>query len=703
MKWILYFAWGAFVACAVNVAFADAKICVSPKGSDSGDGSAGAPYATLEAAKKRAVELFSSGEKKVSIVLGGGTYFFRDSVWLKKGDIPAGASLSISAESGADVLFHGGVNLPASKFKRVSDKSVLAKLPPEKPEGALYFLDLKEHGLENCGEVVPRAFCKNGVSQMEAFLDSVPMRLARFPNGEFEFKEFGEVVKNTKKSAFFKYDYDRPARWTNAKKAFLHGRIRRGYCDSCIPLKSVDTANRLIETENTVILPGKSYYLKNPEKNVGYNPALDIRGYSAINLLEEADRHGEYYVDTDAGKFYAVIDDPSKYSSADFSLLETPFVVLDGVDNVSFSGVKFAYARGNAVVMSRVNNVKFEECEFFNLGLAGISMEESLEKDAEKLLRRCPQDSIRPQSTGSSRISVLRCSFRDLGDGGILMMGGDIPKIRRADNLVADCTFERVSRINRSYSPAVRVYGCGNTVEHCLIRDLPHEAIAHNGIECTIRRNRIENVCNFTDDMGAIYGGANPYERGVKIVENYFNNILPKVGQPEISAVFIDDGNGGVEIRSNLICRTGTRTRPALFIHGGRGNRMELNVFLDCPTIARCDFWKDSVFIEKVGKYRERYLKRMGSDDSALLKKYPDLNKVFSDGNLMNYLCNSRVFRTGGVFKGIFYMNGNRELSPAEPVPADVEWTLENIKKYFSSDSHVARLANLHYGPRPKK
>ena len=690
-------AWFFAGAC-----FGAAEIFVSTNGSDSASGAKGAAFATLKRAAQKAVEMFKAGQKEVKIVFQPGMYFFSDSVEFVQTDIPKGAKLSICAAEGGEVLFHGGVRLPVSKLGVVSDKSVLSRLPPEKPDGKLYFLELDKNGLKNCGDVVPRAYRSNVVSQMEAFLDSKPMRLARYPNSEYEFHEFGEVVSKKGSSVFFKYDYDRPERWVNVKKAWIYGRINRGWYDACIPLKSVDVKNKTLESGGARIVPGKSYFKKFPEKAPGYNPALDIRGYSVVNLLEEADKHGEYYVDTDAGKFYAVIDDPSKYKYIDFSLMETPFIVLEGVSNVTVSGIKFTCSRGNGVAMSKVSDIRFENCEFFNLGLAGIAMEKAFDKDRGKSLRRCLHDMTRPYDTGSKRVEVVGCKFYDLGAGGVLLMGGNIPRLERGDNLVADCVFERVCRLNKSYAAAVRVYGCGNTVEHCRISDLPHEAIAHNGVECTIRRNYIENVCNFSDDMGAIYGGANPYERGVLIAENFFNNIKPKVGTTEISAVFIDDGNGGVAVRDNIICRTGTTKRPALFIHGGKGNYFEHNVFLDCPTMIRCDFWSDKQFRDKMVEYRKKHLDLMGGDDSLLLKKYPDLSKVFSDGVLLNYVTSNKVFRTGGVFKGVFYLTNNRELVPSEDVPADVEWTLDNIKKYFGSDSLVKRLASLHYGPRKK-
>lgn len=688
------------VSAAASLAFAE-DIFVAPNGNDSWLGTKENPLASLNGAKTVAEKFWKNGGgKEIKILLRGGIYFFKESVFFDKSSkIPEGASVSIEAYENEEVVFHGGKKVSVSAFKEVADKNILSKLPPEKADGKLYSLSLKEHGLENCGELVQRGFGQNKVTQGEPFLDGKPLNIARFPNGEFEYVQVGEVLSKKNEKYHFTFEFDRPLRWLDAKNLWLTGHFRRGWCDQFVKVDKIDAQTRSIKAANGggEVLEGKAVMLRKSKNKRIYDTSADIRGYRAFNILEEADRHGEYVIDTSNDKLFIIINEPSKYKFLDFSLLETPFVVLDGVENFSISKIKFRCSRGNGLFMSAVSNIKIDKCEFNNLGLAGIAMDESLALDREKKIVQCRHDQMRPVVTNSKNISLTNSKFYDLGDGGALIIGGNRLTLENSNNRIANCEFFRTSRINRSYSAAIRVYGCGGVIENCHIYDLPHEAIAHNGNDFIIRRNLIENVSNFSDDMGAIYGGANFTERGTVIEENFLRNIRSHLGDKvEICGVYIDDGNGGVTVRRNLFCNVGTM-RGAFFSHGGFDNYVTRNVFIDCMAWARYDFWDNKNLQKRLTNYKYRFDELKDSLE-MYNKKYPTLPNCNGEKGILNYLEKNRIFRCNGPLRGVFYLAGNELLQPNEELAEKVDWTVEKVKKYFGGDGIVDEVTGVKFG-----
>ena len=238
----------------------------------------------------------------------------------------------------------------------------------------------------------------------------------------------------------------------------------------------------------------------------------DVR-YFAVNLPEELDAPGEYWVDRENSVLYYY---PTEEGTADELVLTTsddPLVRLAAsAHDIVFQNLVFSDAGMALDASSEVRRLRMESCDFHALRL-----------DAVKIDGR---DSV-----------VSGCTFRQIGHGCVVLSGGDRKALQTACNVVENCDMREYARFYRCYKAAVRIEGCGQAVRHCTIADAPHEAIAFNGNEHFFGWNTVSNVLSETSDAGAFYIGRNTSMLGHRIVGNRFLGLT----RPDVSAIYFDD------------------------------------------------------------------------------------------------------------------------------------------------------------------
>ena len=116
---------------------------------------------------------------------------------------------------------------------------------------------------------------------MELSVGGELMPLARWPNEGF--------VRTTsaENNITFGYDDPRPERWLSAPDAYAMGYWYHGWANRIEKIASIDTANKKITLAKS---PSYGIAAKKP--------------YFVLNLLEEIDRPGEWYLDRQAGILY---------------------------------------------------------------------------------------------------------------------------------------------------------------------------------------------------------------------------------------------------------------------------------------------------------------------------------------------------------------------------------------------------------------
>ena len=536
-----------------------ADFYVAPGGSDRNDGTEAKPFSTLERARDAVRELKRNGKLPARGV----------TVWLRRGDyVRTNAFELTAADSGtADapifwrafgdecVRLLGGQVL--SGFVAVTDADVLSRLD-EKARGHVLQLNLRERGIENYGEMKSRGFARGAVSHCELFFDGRPMTLARWPNeGAWEKiagfpetsgtgDEHGGKIGDLK-GGFF-YEGERPRRWKDKSDLWVHGYWAWDWANSYEHVAELDPARRFIRTA----APYGLYGFRKGQR------------FQFLNVLEELDQPGEWFLDRTQGMLYFWPPEKTQGNQTSktetlLSLLDRPLLNITEASNIVVRGLVFEATRANAVEIRGGASNLVAGCLIRNIGDTGVVIE------------------------GGHGNGVRSCDIFDTGDGGVSLSGGDRQTLSPGGHFVENCHFQRQGRWSKCYVPAILLGGVGQRASHNLIHDHPHAAMLFSGNDHLIEFNEIHHIALETGDVGAIYAGRDYSFRGNRIRHNYIHE-TGGVGMGSMG-VYMDDCVSGAEVFGNVFYKV----HWAMFIGGGRDHRVENNLFVDCEPAVRVD------------------------------------------------------------------------------------------------------------------
>lgn len=582
---------------------------VSPNGNDAYVGSKTKPFATLEAARDAVRrEIAAKGKRKpITVWLHGGDFLRTNALEFSARDSGTpGAPIVWRAYKHERVRLLGGRALTG--FRPVTDPAVLSRLD-ENVRGRVVQLNLRALGITDFGEMKSRGFGRpTAVAHCELFFDHRPMTLARWPN-EGEFTKIAGYPAGQKDehggqlgplTNGFNYTGDRPRRWQDTSDLWAHGYWAYDWANSYEKIASLDLEQRLVKTA-----PPNGHYGFRKDQRVYF-----------LNVLEELDQPGEWFLDRKTGVLYfwppenvdrlkredVKTSNGASRSNAStlqrvneiiLSLLDQPLLKLTGVSNVTFSGLILEATRANAVEISGGASNRITACLIRNIGDSGVVIRDGFGHGVEA------------------------CDFFDTGDGGVELNGGDRKTLTPAGYFVENCHFQRQGRWSKCYVAAIHLNGVGMRASHNLIHDHPHCAILFWGNDHLMEFNEIHHIALETGDVGAIYTGRDYTFRGNKIRHNFIHH-TGGVGMGSMG-VYMDDCVSGTEVFGNVFYKV----HWAMFIGGGRDHRVENNLFVDCDPAVRMDgrgldptpVWRNMVNDYMRGKlsevplelYRQRY------------------------------------------------------------------------------------------------
>ncbi len=540
---------------------------VATNGNDSNPGTKTKPFATLERARDalRAFKTSKTLRGPTTIWLRGGDYIRTNAFELTVADSGTSNSPIVwRAHRNEVVRLLGGRKLTG--FVPVTDATVLARLD-ENARGSVVQLNLSVFGIADFGEMKSRGFGRSAVpAHCELFFDNRPMTLARWPN-EGEFAKIAGYPSGHKDehggqlgalTNGFSYSGDRPRRWQDTSDLWTHGYWAYDWANSYEKVSALDVEQRLVKT-----IP--------PHGNYGFRK--DQRLYF-LNVLEELDQPGEWFLDRKSGVLYfwppedvkssrassrASSSPIQRFNDALISLLDQPLLKFTNVFYVTFRGIILEATRGNAVDIRGGASNRIAGCLIRNIGNSGVVI------------------------TGGFGHGVEACDIFDTGDGGVDLNGGDRETLTTGGHFVENCHFQRQGRWSKCYVAAIHLNGVGLRASHNLIHDHPHCAILYWGNDHLMEFNEIHHIAMETGDVGAIYTGRDYTFRGNKIRHNFIHH-TGGVGMGSMG-VYMDDCVSGTEVFGNVFYKV----HWAMFIGGGRDHRVENNLFVDCDPAVRVD------------------------------------------------------------------------------------------------------------------
>lgn len=618
---------------------------VAPSGNDSWSGRlpspnpshTDGPLASVHRARsmvRRILKTSPTGSDTVRVFLRGGTYVLDSSLtFLGQDGGTATLPLLWSAFPGEHVRLTGG---PAvSGFTPVKDSLASTRIPPAALSHVVQ-LDLKAAGIRDYGTIAPR-----GNPGMELFVNGRRMQLARWPNEGWlhiaDVPQTGDTLLNPgleREKRFdgvpvgrhygrIRYAEERPSGWAPASDIYVHGYWTWDWSDSFQRVGRIDTARH----EITIAPPHHHYgYTKNQR-------------YYFLNILEELDTPGEWYIDRTRGLLFLYPADGTGMMDAEVSLLEVPLVRCDSASSITFRGITFENSRGNGVSITGGADIILDGCVLRHLGSDAVVI------------------------AGGSHHEVRNTTIEDVARGGVLCAGGDRLKLTPGGHRVFNTVVHHYSTWLRTGSYGVILDGVGNTMEHCLIYDAPFEAVYIKGNDHIVTLSEIHSVMKESGDAGAIHTGRNWTWRGNRITDNYFHD-LKGPGLHGVMGMYMDDWASGFTVTGNIFYRAGRAT----LIGGGRDNIVENNLYVECsPSIhldARGLSWASYYFASGLTILFDG-LKEVHHDQPPYITRYPALASL--PGPTQQYPMNNSICRNiswGGRWMDIYdYLMFNKNVS----------------------------------------
>ncbi len=558
----------------LRACLAGTDIHVAPSGSDSGDGSAQQPFATLE----RAREAARISAKPVTVWLAGGSYVFPKPFVLTAEDSGTEKEpVTWRAEEGQTPRLLGGRPLSATDFHPVTDPETLARMAPE-ARGKIVELDLKAAGVVHSRQFPDVFTDSGGIAWL--YCDGRRMPLARFPKQGYmtikqvlnnaggpqgDWRNAGHplVLPPGSPGGTFEYReefYGKHAAWASQveRGVWLQGYWRVAWEDPAIRVQAIDPAAHTV----TLAKP-----IPNGIGNKYTRPKGNGReAYWLLNLLEEITQPGEWALDFKDQKIYFY--PPEDLAKANVMLLDKdePVISIDGASHVILRGLTVEANLGDGIRVTGGEGNLVAGCTVRWVNKYAIVFD------------------------GGRDDMALSNDLYDLGAGGVWLGGGDEASIPRipANHKVVNNHIHDFGQIERVYAPGVN---CGFTgggsgghhaavgmlVAHNLIHDTPHGGILFGSMDSVFEFNEIYRYCLVSNDLGAFYS----YD----YASRHFGNITFRYNFMHSSAIgdgiYFDHDHPDMKIHGNIACLKSISRRGTGFLYK-IGDQAKIPQGIDC-------------------------------------------------------------------------------------------------------------------------
>jgi hypothetical protein len=642
------------------------RLYVSPAGSDAHTGTADQPLQTLEGARKavRTARTAHPG-KKVTVYFKNGDYPLEQAVKLTAEDSGSEhAPVVYRAMKGETPVFTGSKAI--THWTGLKDVQLLEKLAPSVRD-KIYESDLAAIGITGFGDPTvagkrPELIC-NGQLQM----------LARWPNkgfvqagkaiGETELPKTYIAVHGTKEGVF-EYLDSYQDRWAQEEDIRLGGYWYWDWSDQFQKVIHWDTDTRIVRI-------GEPYH------GYGYRDSLR---YFGLNLFCEIDQPGEWYLNRSTGKLYWYPPEDVDPEKAEVSLtcFSDPFMLeLKDCSYIAFEGLTFREGRGSAVRIEGGTNNLLSGCRMERFGRDGVHI------------------------TGGSNHGVTGCYLSNFGHGGFKIKGGDRKTLSPCGHFVEHTVVENFSLFQRTYEPAIHLDGCGIRIAHNRFSNSSSSAMRLEGNDFIIEYNEVSHVVNESDDQGGIDIFYNPSYRGIVIRYNHWSDIHGGT-RHGAAGIRFDDMISGMWVYGNLFERCGAVHFGGVQIHGGKDNRIENNIFYECPFAVTFSPWGEKRWLEQLDSevIRKKIYSDVDINSEIYQQKYPELQQDIRLNADMNSITDNLMISCKQMFHNLKdnqMVRNNTEME-AHGKPIEAFCTKKELAKYGLQPIPVEKI-----GPKNNK
>ena len=608
----------------------ECTVYVSPSGNDGANGTINSPVATIEGARDRIRKYKRVNGKngKYTVIFREGVYHFNKSAEFTEADSGyKNNPIVYKAYDGENVKFSGAVSVDVSDFRKVTDREILQRLPDSSREKVGY-LDLKEQGItKDMIPSVPNTVCRAGdmrssssFNDVSVILDGEEQPISQWPNGRYNYATFKTVSAGANKDGkggTFEFSDVNPIKWMNAKDIYLEGFFGYDYTQYRTRLQSIDPVKKEITLR------------------YGSVTSTQSKRWKALNLLEEIDIPGEWYIDRDNMILYYYPRYNLSQSKMEITVFADRMIKLaatgglaNAPDNITFDGITFENTRNGGIYGGLgADNITIKNCTFHNVD--GYSI--FVDGRGGQNIRFGEHDEWETLNTstidGGNNWVIENNIFYQLSSSVLeILGGGDWRDLTPSNHKLRNnyVTLAQLESPGGTYGIAMT--GCrGTYVENNLIHNLPFHAINDNGRGNYIRYNEINNAIKSTSDSGAIYSGRTLIGRGTEIAYNFIKDVNHQIdGQGQHNrAIYCDD-----EISQQIIHHNILVDGDKAITFGGSSGQVYDNTAVDMITGYHVHAYGGQWTAAQIAKY-DKWVNAVSRGMNA--KDYEFYNKKFPE------------------------------------------------------------------------
>jgi hypothetical protein len=596
-------------------------LVVAPDGNDLNKGTLENPLKTVNGAKEKLELLKDVTNETVTVWFRSGTYLFTEELTFDSSDF---SNVIYRSYPNEDVVFSGSVDFTEWSSTIINaHKAFVTDVDTDN----LYFRSL--------------------------FKGEERLQISKWPKtGSFK-------VTNSKEEDCFSPNSDsgffdlHAAFYTDKARDFanlsdVNVRIMHKWCDDILPLHSTDASTGRVEVSKPAAMTIET----------GDNFVYE-------NVREALTEPGEWYLDRTEKKLYYI---PEKGETAEDLVLSAPvtekFIDINGVSNITFSGIKFnntdwnfvsgsrwiskldeahplysnikynpthpqaAYETPAVINIENASNINFVNCEFKNLSNTAVKF-----------------------GINTTNCNVKSCLFDQIGANAIYIEGErKLPATTNNIN-VTDCHIGYYGRIYNNSIGVLLIDASDCEIAYNEIHDGWYTAISVGWVwgysenptnNIQIRNNLIYNIGNgWLSDMGGIY------TLGIQPDTVISGNIIHNVGCYEGSTgyggwgIYLDEGSSNITVEKNLVYDCSSNS---LHQHYGKDNLIKNNIFAfsdDGQVLITRHEDHNSLYLynnilvsEDEAMYKTAVDKDWFIDNSNIYWDYENEKKIFSDNNI---------------------------------------------------------------------
>lgn len=589
--------------------FGGTRIYVSPSGNDQNDGSKSSPLKTIDAARQKARQLKSSGEK-IQVVIEEGEYE-NQTVSFTKEDSGTSREEPISYVS-YGAKFTGTKKVPASAFKKLDDYNMKSRLRASASDNVLC-ADLSELGFTEKDVDFLSEFVEGDMAPViGVYVDKKRQTLARYPNEGYmlidSVQEEGGARRwgrDKYKGAIFTQNNDNLSHWENAKNAYMAGYISSEYWAEWAKIKSVNGTEHQVELSIWT-----QYGVKEQHK------------WFITNLIEELDIPGEFYIE-DMKLYLYPDEDFNEDTEIEIAVQKDPVINISGAENLEFDGFDIFGIAGYGIYTENTNNVTIKNCDISHVKENGIY--------------------------GSGKnLTIDGCDVYNIYDTGIYIAdGGDRMSLTSSGHVISNNHIYNTgmdSGINWNGGIQLSRTNVGTVVSNNLLHSIRNYSYSFGGNKNVFTHNEVWSGVRETGDAFVTYSGRDLSEYGNVMSYNYVHDCINNSYEqyyPTHGLGSGDDWESGIVIENNIVNPGGKKKTAAFYSHS-RDNTFRYNIAVNAAQgLAFTDRWTGPSNIFNDVQYSGQALmntliKSNGLEEGyatteAWLREFPVISTIWED------------------------------------------------------------------------